>query len=288
MSRSVDLGDLLPSSSDGWTGPAIEVEGLSVSFGGVHALSDVDAVVPSRKVTAIIGPNGAGKTTLLNAVSGLLQTATPTGAITFHGVRTEQKRATQIARLGLGRSFQHPPLLGEETVVENILLGSHRTLPYGILGQLGTPWRVRRAEARERDRALALLDFVGLSDVAHEKAGGLSYGASKRVDILRAVFAGPLVLALDEPTSGLDSSEQQKVVDLVNALSALERMTILLVEHHMDIVRAVAKNVFGMAAGKVIVHGTPDDVLESEAYRHAVIGGHTAPEAEPTPTVEVS
>jgi branched-chain amino acid transport system ATP-binding protein len=266
------LAEVLPSRRGSMTSEvALEVSDVAVSFGGVAALNGVGAQVASYEVAAIVGPNGAGKTTLLNAVSGLLDVKVR-GDIVFCGQQINGMSANRIAHLGLGRSFQHPPLLEEETIVENILLASNLHLPYGLPGQMFTPWRSRRLERAEKERALALLDFAGLSGVAGNKASSLPYGSRKLVDIIRALFLSPTLLALDEPTSGLDSREQETVVELIQKLAAMRRMTLLIVEHHMDIVRACASQVLGMQAGRVISSGTPDEVFESEAYREAVVG----------------
>jgi ABC-type branched-subunit amino acid transport system ATPase component len=157
-------------------------------------------------------------------------------------------------------------------VLENILLGANLHLPFGLPAQLFTPWRTRRLEREERERARALLAFVGLSHLAEERAGGLPYGARKLVDIIRAIFLSPSMLALDEPTSGLDPGEQEKVTELILTLAGMRRMTLLLVEHHMSIVRACASQVLGMAAGRVIATGTPTEVFESAQYREAIVG----------------
>jgi ABC-type branched-subunit amino acid transport system ATPase component len=271
------LAEVLPARRGPAAGEvALEVSGVAVSFGGVAALNGVGARVAANEVAAVVGPNGAGKTTLLNAVSGLLDVRVR-GEIVLCGQRVNGMSASRIARLGLGRSFQHPPLLEEETIVENILLGANLHLPFGLPGQMFAPWRSRRLERAERERALALLDFVGLSKIAGERASGLPYGSRKLVDIVRAIFMSPALLALDEPTSGLDSREQQTVVELVQKLAAMRRMTVLLVEHHMDIVRACASQVLGMQAGRVIASGTPEEVFGSQAYREAVVGRGRGP-----------
>ena len=276
MDATEALAEVLPARRQSVTADvALEVSDVAVSFGGVAALNGVGAQVATYEVAAIVGPNGAGKTTLLNAVSGLLDVKVR-GDIVFCGQRINGMRATRIAHLGLGRSFQHPPLLEEETIVENILLASNLHLPYGLPGQMFAPWRSRRLELAERERALALLDFAGLSKMASKQASSLPYGSRKLVDIIRAIFLSPTLLALDEPTSGLDSREQETVVELIQKLAAMRRMTLLLVEHHMDIVRACASQVLGMQAGRVIASGTPDEVFESEAYREAVVGRQRA------------
>jgi branched-chain amino acid transport system ATP-binding protein len=266
------LSEILPVRRTASESPiAFQATDVTVTFGGVRALAGVTATVGALEVAAIVGPNGAGKTTLLNAASGLLQTRVG-GTIEFLGQPIGGLSGSQVARLGLGRSFQHPPLLEDETVLENILLGANLHLPFGLPAQLFTPWRTRRLEREERERARALLDFVGLSHLAEERAGGLPYGARKLADIIRAIFLSPSMLALDEPTSGLDSGEQEKVTELVQTLAGMRRMTLLLVEHHMSIVRACASQVLGMAAGRVIATGTPAEVFDSAEYRDAVVG----------------
>jgi branched-chain amino acid transport system ATP-binding protein len=251
--------------------PVLELTALSVSFGGVHALSDISMQVGPAEVVALIGPNGAGKSTLLNAVSGLIR-ANVSGRITLAGRPVARRHPATIAGLGVGRSFQHPPLLDTESVLENLMLGAHLRLRYRMTDQLVRRGRVRRQEAAERERALRLLETVGLAGDAGREAGALPYGGRKLVDILRALMAEPRLLLLDEPTSGLDARERAVVEGLLQSIRDAGQMSVLLVEHHMDVVRKLADSVVGLQAGTVLRTGTPHEVLDSEVFRNAVVG----------------
>jgi branched-chain amino acid transport system ATP-binding protein len=243
---------------------------VMVTFGGIVALSGVGFTVDRHEVVAIVGPNGAGKSTLLNAVSRLVRS---TGTIELLGSSIQGVPPARIARAGVGRSFQDPQLIDEYTVLENVLCGAHGRLRYGLVDQVLRHRKVDRAEREMTARAEAILNFVGLDRHAGDQAGSLSYGARKLVDIVRAMVSGPRLLLLDEPSSGLDAGERASLQATLLALREERLVTTLVVEHHMDLVRSVATRVVGMQAGEVIAVGTPSDVLDSEAFREAVIGG---------------
>ena len=251
----------------------LQVSELGVRFGGVEALSKVSFDLVAGEVLAIVGPNGAGKSTLLNAISGLLRGNNISGDILLKGEKILGRPATRIAKLGFGRSFQAPPLLENESVLENILVGAHLTLDYRMGDQIWRRGRVQNRESKALKRAGEILDFVKLSGVANQKVGGLSYGTRKLVDISRALVSDPEILLLDEPTSGLDSAEQLSVANLLIDLHASTPISILVVEHHMDVVRKVASKAIGLHSGSVLVSGTPEEVLDSVIFRNAILGG---------------
>ncbi len=248
----------------------LSIRELRVRFGGLAALAGVNLSVGHHDLVAIIGPNGAGKSTTLNAVCQLIRSS---GEITFNGRRIDRLPAWKIAAAGVGRSFQDPPLIDHYTVLENVLCGAHLRLRYGMLAQV--VWRrgVRRHEAAIARRAMTLLEFVGLADDAPKEAGSLSFGARKLVDIARAMVSGPRLLLLDEPSSGLDEQERRALRSILLALREEKRVGILCVEHHMDLVRAVATHVVALQAGEVLMTGSPADVLDSARFRVAVVGG---------------
>jgi ABC-type branched-subunit amino acid transport system ATPase component len=179
----------------------------------------------------------------------------------------------QIAVAGLGRSFQDPQIIDEYTVLENVLCGAHIRLNYGLISQLFRFRMVERLEADMTRRAHTLLEFMGLDTVAHHEAGSLPYGARKLVDIARAMVPGPQLLLLDEPSSGLDAHERKNLETTLITLRNERLVSLLVVEHHMDLVRAVSTQVVGMQAGEVLMTGTPADVLDSELFREAIVGG---------------
>jgi branched-chain amino acid transport system ATP-binding protein len=251
----------------------LSIHDLHVRFGGLAALSGVNLTVGHHDLVAIIGPNGAGKSTTLNAICQLIRS---TGEITFDGRRIDRLPAWKIAAAGIGRSFQDPPLIDHYSVLENVLCGAHVRLRYGMLAQIAWRRDVRRHEKAMTRRAMTLLEFVGLAEDAGKEAGSLSFGARKLVDIVRAMVSGPRLLLLDEPSSGLDEHERRSLRNILLALRDEKRVGILCVEHHMDLVRAVASHVIALQAGVILMVGAPAEVLDSARFRVAVVGGtHT-------------
>jgi ABC-type branched-subunit amino acid transport system ATPase component len=263
------------------TGPLLELRDVSMRFGGIYALAHLDLEIGAHDVVAIIGPNGAGKTTTLNAICRIIPA---TGTITFRGESLADAAPSKVAAAGVGRSFQDPPLIDNYTVIENVLCGAHLRLRYRMADQIFRRRRVDELERRMVRRAEVLLDFVGLADQAGKDAGSLSFGARKLVDIARAMIGGPQLLLLDEPSSGLDAHERAALQAILLELRREERVAVLAVEHHMDLVRAAASHVIAMQAGAVLMTGTPTEVLDSDLFRAAVVGsshddGPTDPQA---------
>lgn len=250
---------------------ALSIDRLGVHFGGVSALQDLTFDVGVGETVAVIGPNGAGKTTLLNSICGLVGSTSDVLQMSGRDLHGLEARAR--AKLGLSRSYQNPPLLENASVLENVMCGGHLASGYGMLDELLRPWRVRAAERRLRARGEEILEFIGLSEHRDEIVVGMPHGLRKLVDIGRAIFSRPKLLLLDEPSSGLDSGEQQIVVRVLRELRQSSAMSLLVVEHHMEVVRAVADRVIGMQAGIVLKVGTPLEVLDSDEFREALIGG---------------
>lgn len=256
----------------------LRIRDLNVTFGGLSALSDVHLELEPGDVGALIGPNGAGKSTLFNAINRLVQVG-PGTRIVVGDTDLTRLRPDQIAAAGVGRSFQNPVMSEGRSVLENMLVGAHLRARYRMVSQM---LRIRRVAAVERDlrgEALELLGLMGLAAVADVSVGGISYGRRKLVDIGRALMSKPSVLLLDEPTSGLDRNEQQLVADIIETIRDTTSMTVLVVEHHMNVVRRVAQHAVALEAGSVIAAGPVDEVLDSTAYREAVVGTHGAASA---------
>lgn len=265
QTRAAEIASLFAGNDDNPDAPLLTVSDLTVRYMGLAALSDVSFALRSGEVMAVVGPNGAGKSTLLNAISGLSRGAV-SGRVALGPESITGKGAAAIARLGVGRSFQHPPMLETETVLQNVLVGDHLRLTYSLADQVFRPRAVRRREASAATRALAALRFTGLADLAETKAGSLPYGTAKIIDIARAIVGGPRLLLLDEPTSGLDASEQLALSTLLSDLHRFTRTTILIVEHHMNVVRSIADTVIGLQGGTVLAVGPPDQVLDSGIF----------------------
>lgn len=250
----------------------LSVSGATVTFGGLTAVRDVSFDLGGTDVLAIIGPNGAGKSTMLNAISGLVPLHS--GQIRCAGTEIGGLSAWRVAACGVGRGFQDPVLVEELSVLQNVLVGAHRCIDYGLFHQLLFSRRVRREEERFIERALQVLDFFGLHDQALEPARSLPYGSRKLVDIARAMVSGPRVLLLDEPSSGLDRVERKALEQALLALRGERRVAIVVVEHHMDLVRAVASHVLVLQAGAKTMSGDAAEVLDSVAAREVLAGGH--------------
>jgi branched-chain amino acid transport system ATP-binding protein len=249
---------------------AIEVRALSVAFGGLRALTDVSASVSADHIVAVIGPNGAGKTTLLNAICGLVPKSG--GEVRHYGKDLTNASPTKIARGGVGRSFQDPRLIDALSVLENVLCGAHATIGYSLADQVVRRFKVGKQERRARDDAMELLDLFGLVHLADVEAGRLAYGPRKMVDIIRATISRPNILLLDEPSSGLDRAERARIADMMRMIHREFHIPMMVVEHHMDLVRVVAHRVLGLASGSVALDGPTAEVLDSAEFRTTMRG----------------
>jgi ABC-type branched-subunit amino acid transport system ATPase component len=266
QARSDQALDGVRGSTGGVATAVLVVEDLTVRFGGIAALERVSFDVRQNEVVAVVGPNGAGKSTLLNVISGLVR-GNASGTVLLNGLSIAGRPPAAIAQTGVGRSFQNPFLVESETVLENVLLGEHLWLKYRMADQLWRRSRVRQAEEEGRRRALEILDITGLGPVSDQRVGGLSYGTRKLIDIARAIVSAPKLLLLDEPTSGLDAAEQSAVGRVLAELHRTTEMSMLVVEHHMNVVRTIADRVLGLEGGTVLGLGTPKEVLSSEELR---------------------
>lgn len=249
----------------------LSIHDVSVVFGGLYAVSEISFDVRGNDLFAIIGPNGAGKSTTLNAVSGLVPART--GTIRINERSTTGLAPWRVAEQGVGRAFQDPVLIDKYTVIQNVLVGAHRRLGYRLLHQLLFTRRVGRYERDYTFRARALLEFFDIEELADVPAGELPYGPRKLVDIARAMIAGPRLLLLDEPSSGLDRTERRALESALLTLRSERLVAIVAVEHHMDLVRAVASHVVVLQAGTMTAAGPASEVLDSTLAREALAGG---------------
>jgi branched-chain amino acid transport system permease protein len=252
-----------------YRGASLAVDGLSQYFGGVRALSTVSFQVAAGSVVGIIGPNGSGKTTLLNMISGLYQ---PTGGrILLDGEVVNGERASARARRGIGRTFQIPRLLDREDVLSNVVVGASRLRHRSILLWLVRAPAVRREEAFYRREALSWLGRFGIAHLWHRPAGDLSHGDKRTVEIVRAMMSKPRLLLLDEPSSGLGNEEVNR---LQQAIAAIARagVTVVLVEHHIALVRRVADEIVVLDQGVLIADGRVQDVLADRTVVDAYLG----------------
>lgn len=263
------------------TGPVLELRDVTVTFGGVTALSGVGLAVRPHQVLGVIGPNGAGKTTLFNVACGFV---TPdTGTIVREGRELGRLHAHQLAGLGMARTLQGLGLFDRMSVLDNVVVGADRHASVGFLGSLLALPRAAREERELRERARAVLEELGIAAYADRYPPSLPYPVRKRVALARALAAEPTLLLLDEPASGLSADEMDELGDLVRSLT--DRMSVMLVEHHMDLVMRVCDEITVLDFGRVIAHGTPaevrDDPAVLAAYLGEVVGDEDAPGALP-------
>ena len=245
----------------------LRVENLCKSFGGVQALMGLSFKVAPGIIKAIIGPNGAGKTTLFNVISGVFPPSN--GSITLEGMPIEGRKSRDIARLGVSRTFQNVEVFGRMTVLENVMVGRHIRSRAGIISAgLKLP-RMRREERRIRNGARDYLEFVGLENKAGELAGNLPLGEQRLLEIARALATEPRILLLDEPAGGLNTRETEGLAVLIQGILK-KGITVLLVEHDMNLVMEISNEIVVMNFGEKIAEGRPkqikNDPLVIEAY----------------------
>jgi branched-chain amino acid transport system permease protein len=259
-----------PKTSSPQDGPLLTAEGVSLSFGGVAALSDVGLTVETRSVHALIGPNGAGKTSLLNVLSGFY--AADAGSIALAGRSIVGLHPYAVARRGIARTFQTAQVFGGLSARENVAVGVAGPRLGTVLGALaGTPG-ARAREAAIQARAQALLEALGLGDAAEEPAEALAAGLRRKLEIARALATGPLLLMLDEPAAGLSPAEIAALDEQLTALREQGGPAVILVEHHMDLVMAVSDRITVLDYGRVIADGTPDAIRRNRAVIEAYLG----------------
>lgn len=254
-------------------GMALQVRALTKQFGGVRALDGIDVDIQPGSIHAIVGPNGSGKTTLLNMISGFYPATS--GSVTLDGGEAVGLGPTAIARLGVQRTFQTPKLLGELTLLENVRFGGYaREASTGLELALRLP-RARREAAALDEQALHLLGLVGLAGRANERAALLPHGQQRLVEIARALIGRPRLLLLDEPAAGLSMGELDELSDLMLAIRRMGT-TLVMVEHHIELVANIADAVTVLDQGHILAHGTPDQVFSSAAVMHAYTGAKPA------------
>ncbi len=250
--------------------PFLQVNKVSKHFGGINALSQVSLHVKKNQIKGLIGPNGAGKTTLFNLISGFSRVSS--GNIIYQGRTITSLPAYRIANLGLTRTFQNVRLFPNLTVLENVLVGGFSQSKSGILSIILNLPKTISEEAKIREEALEILDFVGLASQYDLNAAALPFGQQRLLEIARALITKPDLLLLDEPAAGLSAPERVELIALIGKIR--ERgMTILLVEHDMDLVMRVCEEIAVLEFGVKIAEGTPENIRMNRKVIAAYLGG---------------
>ena len=272
-SSPVDEKSVVSASQD--TG-GLALHGISLSFGGVAALVDVDLSVRPGEIRAIIGPNGAGKSSLINVISGVYRSDrgyVRIGSTSYRHVPTER-----LAPLGVSRTFQNLALFKGLSVIDNVVAGlAHRVQSTFAEQVLGLP-RARREQADARVRALQILEFLHLDHVGGRLAGTLPYGLQKRVELARALVAEPKILLLDEPMTGMTATEKNDMADFIRAARDQYKTTVILIEHDIGVVMQLSDRIAVLDYGRKIAEGTPDEIRADQRVIDAYLG--VAPENE--------
>lgn len=247
----------------------LEFKHVTMRFGGVTALDDVSIHVKEGEIAALIGPNGAGKTTVFNVITGVY--APTEGHVEFNGLSIVGKKRSEITRTGIARTFQNIRLFNEMTALENVLVGADAHSKSSVPGAiLGLP-RKRREERAAHDKAMELMEFMGVANRAHDLAKSLPYGDQRRLEICRALATNPELLLLDEPAAGFTPVEKEVLGNQIKAIRD-RGFTVLLIEHDMSLVMSISDRVMVLDFGSKIAEGVPSEVQNNERVIAAYLG----------------
>lgn len=252
------------------TSPILECRHLGIDFGGLTAVDEFDLAVGRHEIAGLIGPNGAGKTTVFNLLTKVYQ---PTrGSILLDGVDTGSMTTVQVNKAGIARTFQNIRLFSNLSVEDNVKLGQHNHIGYGLwsgLFRLPSYWR---EEKKAHERALELLSIFDMQDMADAKAGSLPYGAQRRLEIVRALATEPKILLLDEPAAGMNPSETAELMENIRKIRDTFSIAVLLIEHDMKLVMGICENITVVNFGKIIARGTAQEIQNDPVVIEAYLG----------------
>lgn len=249
----------------------LECRNLNLSFKGHHAVKDFNLHVEKRKTYGLIGPNGAGKTTVLNLLTKVYKQNS--GEILLNGIDTKKMNSIQINKNGVARTFQNIRLFREMTVLENIMVGFHNEQKYSLFDSIFKTPKYFSEEKRITDKSMKLLSIFGMEDKADSLAKNLSYGAQRRVEILRALATNPSVLLLDEPAAGMNSSETKNLFEVISKIKSEFEISFIIIEHNMNFIMKVCDYIYVLNQGETIATGEPKDIQTNKDVENAYLGG---------------
>ena len=255
--------------------PVLDVNQLTMDFGGLRALDHIDLTVHRGEIVALIGPNGAGKTTFFNCITGIYAPTKGDMLLTQpegEPVRLNGLKPNRVTERGMARTFQNIRLFQNMTVLENVMIGRHCRLHSGITGAIFRPPANRREEKLVVEDSYRMLEEIGLTRYVNEFAKNLPYGAQRRLEIARALATEPFLLLLDEPAAGMNAQETKELDDLIIRLRSDMKVSILLIEHDMKLVMSLSDRIYVVDYGKKIAEGNPDEIKSNPAVIKAYLG----------------
>lgn len=250
--------------------PVLDVRNLGIDFGGLTAVDSFNITIGPTEISGLIGPNGAGKTTIFNLLTGVYQ---PTrGSVLVNGIDIKGMPIHKVNKLGIARTFQNIRLFTDMTALENVKVGMHNNIKCSFVESLLHLPSYRRAEEQANRKAMELLDFMGLAEFAHVKAGSLPYGVQRRLEIVRALATNPSIILLDEPAAGMNPSETAELMHQIRRIRDTFHIAIFLIEHDMNLVMNVCEAIAVVNYGRIIAKGTPEEIRSNPAVIEAYLG----------------
>ena len=250
--------------------PVLDVRNLGIDFGGLTAVDGFNITIGPTEISGLIGPNGAGKTTIFNLLTSVYQ---PTrGSILINGIDTKGMTTYKVNKLGIARTFQNIRLFSDMSALDNVKVGMHNSIKCPFVSSMLRLPPYYKAEKRADEKAMELMDFLGLADVANAKAGSLPYGVQRRLEIVRALATDPSIILLDEPAAGMNPSETAELMHQIRRIRDTFHIAIFLIEHDMNLVMNVCEGIVVVNYGRIIAKGTPEQIKNDPAVIEAYLG----------------